>query len=507
MNSVRKSLVYATSDRYFALAVNFSLLAVISRLLTPSEIGISVTGSAVVGVAVSLREFASTAFLIQRVNLSNEDVRAAFTVLLTLTFLISGSLCILAPLIANAYGQDGLAQYLFIIAAGILAEVVAAPAVALMRRDMAFGHVALVNVVTTATSAGATITLAILGFSYMSFAWAWLVSAVLGSVLALSLRRQFWILKPVFSNWGDVLAFGSYNGLNAMLARMYDQVPYLILGRVVSFDASALFNRTLAVAQLPDRLFVGGVLSVVFPAFSSEFRSGRDLKKAYLNALTFVTAVHWPALTLVAMLAHPAVMFLYGDQWLQIVPLVRIAAIASLFSFSFGLNYAVLVSVGAIHEAFLRSLIVWPVSALMLVATAPFGLQYMALSLLVAIPFQAFISLLFVRRHIRMSWWDFVLSLWKSGAATIGSAVGPAAIAVAYGPSEIGPVAAIAAGGLSGLGWLVAIWLVRHPVVHEIGHVAGFFGRLFRRTAKPTRVLPPLPQVAGRQPLEGTATK
>ncbi|TIV71696.1 MAG: sugar transporter, partial [Mesorhizobium sp.] len=60
MNSVRRALIYTTADRYFGLAVNFGLTMVVSRLLTPSEIGISVTGSAVVGLALSLREFSST---------------------------------------------------------------------------------------------------------------------------------------------------------------------------------------------------------------------------------------------------------------------------------------------------------------------------------------------------------------------------------------------------------------------------------------------------------------
>lgn len=480
MNSVRKALVYTAADRYFGLAVNFGLMMAVSRLLTPSEIGISVTGSAVVGLALSLREFSSTSFIVQRANLSNEDVRAAFTVMLALTSLISGVLFLCAPLIAHGYGEDGLVPYLRLISVAILVEVIAAPTVALMRREMAFGQVALVNVATVASSACTAIMLAAFGFSYMSFAVAWFVSAIFGGVLALSLRRQFWILRPLFSNWGVVLAFGSYNGLIAMLARIYDQVPYLVLGRVLSFDAAGLLNRTLTVAQLPDKIFLASSISVVFSRFSSEARSGGDLKTHYLNALTYTTVVHWPALCVLAILAHPIVVFLYGEQWLEIVPLVRIAAVAALFSFSFGLNYCVLMAVGAIREAFLRSLIIWPVSALMLLVAAPFGLYSMALSLLVAVPFQALVSLLILRRHIRMTWPEFALSLWKSAAVTIGSIVGPAAIAVAYYPSQVGLAAAVPAALLSGFGWALAIWLIKHPAIHELGHATEFFTRILQ---------------------------
>jgi len=504
MNSVRKALVYTTADRYFGLAVNFGLTMAVSRLLTPSEIGISVTGSAIVGLALSLREFSSTAFIVQRRNLSREDVRAAFTVMLALTSLISGGLLLFAPSIAHAYGEDGLEPYLRLVSAAILIEVVAAPVLALMRREMAFGQVALVNIAIAVSSAATIVTLTVLGYSYMSFAVAWFVSAACGGILALALRREFWFLKPLFSNWRGVIAFGYYSGLVAMLARMFDQIPYLVLGRFFSFDAAGLFNRTLSVAQLPDKIFLASSISVVFSRFSSEARNGGNLKAHYLTALTYTTVVHWPALGVLAIMARPIVTFIYGPQWLEIVPLVQIAAIAAFFSFSNALNYNALMAVGAVRDAFLRSLIVWPICALLLLAAAPFGLRGMVLSLLLTIPFQALVSQLFIRRHINMTWVEFALALWKSAAVTVGSAVGPAAVTLACYPSRIGLAAAIVAAALSALGWAASIWLVRHPAIHELAHAAEFFAQLFRRAVKPERALP---QAATQQSAQGIGTK
>ncbi|TPI81975.1 oligosaccharide flippase family protein [Mesorhizobium sp. B2-8-9] len=503
MNSVRKALVYTAADRYFGLAVNFGLMIAVSRLLTPREIGISVTGSAVVGLVLSLREFSSTSFIVQRPNLSKDDLRAVFTVMLALTLQISIFLFVSAPLIARMYGESGLVPYLRLISAAILVEVVAAPITALMRREMAFGQAALVNMAMAGSGALTAITLAAFGFSYMSFSVAWFVSAVVGGVLALSLRRQFWILRPLFRNWKGVLVFGSYNGLIAMLARMYDQVPYLVLGRVLSFSAAGLFNRALTVAQLPDKIFLASSIAVVFSKFSSEARDGGNLKASYLAALSYTTVVHWPALCVLAILAHPIVVFLYGEQWLEIVPLIQIAAVAGLFSFSFGLNYCVLMAVGAIREAFLRSLIVWPISALMLLAAAPFGMHRMALSLLVAVPFQAFVSLVILRRHIRMTWLEFTLSLWKSAAVTVGSAVGPAVVALTCYPLQINMVAATIAAALSGIGWVLSVWLFKHSAIAELNHAVKFVALTIARRRQTSSSL--LAVIEGNQPAAGQA--
>jgi O-antigen/teichoic acid export membrane protein len=501
MNSVRKALLYTTADRYFSLVANFILMMIVSRILTPAEIGISVTGSAIVALALSLREFSSTSYIVQRRDLSREDVRATFTMMFALTSLISAALFLFAPPIAHIYGEEGLSPYLRLVSVAILVEVIAAPVLGLMRREMAFGHVALVGITVAVFNAASVVALTLLGYSYMSFAMAWLVSAVSGCVLALALRGEFWILKPLFSNWRGVFVFGAYNGLIATLARLYDQIPYLVLGRFFSFDAVGLFNRTLSVAQLPDKVFLASSIAVVFSRFSSEARNGGDLKGQYLAALTYTTVVHWPALAVLAILAYPIVSILYGAQWLEIVPLVQIAAISAFFSFSFALNYNALMAVGAIRDAFIRSLIVWPVCALSLLAAAPFGLRGMVLSLLVTMPFQALVSHLFVRRHIALTWLDLAQALWKSCAVTLASAAGPAAVAIASHPAHIGPAGAAIAITLSALGWVTSIWLLKHPARRELGMAAAYLVRPFLGAIARRRALPSLPRAVAQPPI------
>ena len=69
MTGVKRALLLSTGERYFALASNFIVTAIVSRLLTPSEIGVSVIGMAIVGLAMAGREFASPNFLIQHRDL------------------------------------------------------------------------------------------------------------------------------------------------------------------------------------------------------------------------------------------------------------------------------------------------------------------------------------------------------------------------------------------------------------------------------------------------------
>lgn len=73
--SVKRALLMSTGERYVLLVSNFATAAVVSRILTPEEIGVSVIGMAILAIIMSVREFASSGFLIQRQELSREDIR------------------------------------------------------------------------------------------------------------------------------------------------------------------------------------------------------------------------------------------------------------------------------------------------------------------------------------------------------------------------------------------------------------------------------------------------
>ncbi|MFZ1106332.1 MAG: oligosaccharide flippase family protein [Hyphomicrobiaceae bacterium] len=466
---VRRALVVSTSERYFNMAVTFATTLVVSRFLTPAEIGIWAIGLAAATAILAAREFTSGAFLIQRRNLAQEEVRGAFTVMLAMSAALAAVLALGAPAIAALYGEPRLVSYLRVAALAVLLEAIGAPLAALMRRDMAFTHLAVVNTVGVAVFSGVTITLAALGFSYMSFAWGWAAGAGLTSALAVYLRPDLWVFKPVLRHWRGILEFGAYNGPNVFLYRLYEAIPTMVLGRVLSFDAAGLYNRTLLVCQLPDRIVLGGAVPVILPALAAEVRAGGNLGASYVRAISFITAVQWPALVVLAILAHPVVLVVLGGQWLSVVPLVQVVALASLLSFTGELTYPVLVSLGAMRDLLRRALIAWPLSALVIAGASTFGLMAAALSFFVIVPFQAYVSLCFVRRHVPVPWRALAGACGRSAVVTLCSAAGPLCVVAALGFRFDMPVlAALLAGALAAAGWLAGVWLTRHPLMHEL---------------------------------------
>ncbi|WP_269930498.1 oligosaccharide flippase family protein [Aminobacter sp. HY435] len=487
MSVVRRALLLSTSERYIVLGSNFLTIAIVSRILTPAEIGVSVIGMAIVGFASSVREFASTSFLIQHKELARSDIQSAFTVMLIFTLVTAGALAVLAPHFAAAYEQQGLSPYLRVIALSMLIDLFPGLVATLMRREMAFGKVAVINISGAIVGMVVTIGLAHNGFSYMSFAGAWLATSCITALLALAIRWQPWIFRPTLRHWRRMVEFGGYNGVTALLAKAYEMVPYLLLGWFLTPQAAALFNRSMMICQLPDRLVLSGAISVVLPAFSAAVRDGKDVKQPYLNALALITALLWPVLLVIAVLAHPIVEVLLGRQWLETVPLIRIIAVASLFAFSCEMNYPVMVSLGAIRDVCIRALISFPASAAMVAAAVYFGgLEAAAWSMMVVIPFQAFVSLTFLRHRLGLEWGEIASALGRSAVVALASIAGPiGVVGLTDFNFALSLGAAIVAAILAAVGWLIAMSMTRHPLLDEIVLVIP----ILRRVARPAPAL------------------
>jgi O-antigen/teichoic acid export membrane protein len=474
MTAVRRALLLSTADRYFTFASNFAVAAAVSRILTPAEIGVSVVGMAILGIALSVREFASSTFLIQREVLTREDIRASSTVMLVLTALIVAVLLAATPALVRAYGEERLGAYFHIVCASLFLDLIAIQIVSLLRREMAYVRIVIIDLAGAVVGALTTIVLALSGFSYMSFAWAWLATSVVAGVISLAVHPQPWIFKPCFSHWHGVVRFGGYNGGIALLYKVYDTVPYMLFGWILSPQAAAIFSRSLMICQLPNKLILGGAMSVILPAFSEQAREGRSLKEPYLHALEIITALYWPAFLVLAVMAEPVVQVVLGGQWHEVAPLVRVIAIASLFSFSFEVNYPVMVAMGAIRQSFFRALATFPASAAILIgAILVGGLHMAAWSTLFIIPFQAVVSMSFVKHRLGISHFDVLLALWKSGVAALASAAGPLCIALALGADwRLSFGHAVVAGAAALTGWLVGLKVTKHPLLEEVAHVA-----------------------------------
>jgi O-antigen/teichoic acid export membrane protein len=467
MNRLHRSIFFSAIERYGSAFLFLFSTAVLSRLLTPAEFGIYAVIIALTAVATACsQEFGGANYLIQKQILSKQDVRTAFTITFCMSALLGVVFFELRDAVASFYSEAGLKTGIAVFAAGFLLIPFSATTTALLRREMAFDVLAWCNLSAAFIGTVTSVLLAALGWSYLAV----LIGSVAGQaalvILLITCRRNPRVFVPCLKGWRDVVGFGAYSSAAVIINVIHDSSPQLILGRVLDFTAVGLYGRGAGAPQLFDKIFLGVLGPVIMPAISAQTRAGADLKRLYLQAVELLTAVQWPFLTFMALMADPIIRIWFGTGWIEVVPLVRMLCLASLSLFAACLTYPVLVAAGRVRDTLTSSLISLPPSLLAVFTASFFGVRAVAASAFLTLPFQAAVAIYFISRRLSFSSTDLIRATLRSGIVTGCSCVGVMVTVAINGFSFTLPALGLIIAAITGAtGWWVGLAITRHPLL------------------------------------------
>jgi O-antigen/teichoic acid export membrane protein len=317
-------------------------------------------------------------------------------------------------------------------------------------------------------TAAVSIELARRGYSYMAPVIGVVCGNAATAIGLLSLRRNWSIFRLSLLGYAEVLRFGAYSSGVVLVNVAYNLSPQLILARVLGFDAAGMYSRASSMTQVFDRLITQVMNPVIGPTLVAHSHDGGDLKKAYLQTIELITALQWPFLTFLALLAKPIILVWLGPSWSEVAPLIRMLCLASLSLFASCLTYPMLMTVGRVKDTLTASLISLPPSLALLMFASFFGIEAVAASAFLTMPLQAAVANYFVARQIRMAPMDLVNALLKSGLVTLCSVTGAATGLALSQYGQMTPLAELGvAAMLAGTAWVGGLLITRHPLLEH----------------------------------------
>lgn len=474
MNSVQRSVLFSAVDRYAGLVLFFFSTAVLSRLLTPGEFGVFAVVNALTAViAAAFQEFGGANYLLQKHELSRVTIRTAFTIGCAISLAVGLSLLAAADVVSQLFGQDSIRRGIEVSALNLLLLPVSGTLIALFRRDMLFGTLALCNLASNMAVALVSIGLAILKFSYMAPIWGSVAGSVVLTTMLLISYRDFSVLRPSLFEYRDVLKFGLFSSGVGAINIFYNLAPQLFLAKILDFTAVGLYSRAINLTQVFDRLVTQVLNPIIMPAIVERRAAGADLKGVYLDAVQLLSAVQWPFLTFVAIMARPIVLIWLGEAWLDVVPLVRILCLANLALFAACLTYPVFLAVGRVRDALVSSFISLPPSLLALLCASFFGVEAVAACALLTLPFQAAVAIYYLSRHLALRPGEFGRALLKSGVVTVATASGATTCAVLIEAGALNVIVGLgSAFVVAAFCWWLGLIVTRHPLLHQLRQTA-----------------------------------
>jgi O-antigen/teichoic acid export membrane protein len=407
---------------------------VLARLLSPSDFGIASLGMLFVFLILPLLDVGIAQALVRgkEAELAQRALTAFWLVAL-LGLLFYAAIFVAADYLAAFFGRSEIAPMLRVICLAVPIYAASRIPSALLEREFRFGSKGLVEVVASVGYVGCAIALALLGFGFWSLVIASLARWVIVSLGAIAIAR--WRPGLVFDATVamHLISYARYLMAGSLLRLAYSNLDNLVVGRVVGMTGLGFYAMAYNLGNL-----AGGQVSeplgrVLFPSYSRLIEDRERVRvtvlltlryaSLFISPVTFVGVVMMPELV-------PAVL---GPRW---TPIVFSLQVLMFYGWARALApvYWALMLAADLGKASMRVNFVG--LAVAVVAAMPVAYRFGYQGVAVLFSLLELIRLVDLgwqtNRHLHLSGWQQVKSIWPGVAAGAAGASAAAVVQFAW---------------------------------------------------------------------------
>lgn len=321
-----KGATFALMNTALRLGLSLVSTAALARLLAPRDFGLIAMTSVFAEFIALLGNFGLFNILVQKPRLYRTQLDTAFW----LALMIGSILGLLAFSFASAaawfFGEPEITPLIRVLSIAAVMLQLEAVHSAVLNRTMRFDLVVLCQLISVVVRTCTTIAFAYAGYGV----WSFVAGTLIGQFVSLSM---FYFAAPLFPRFRfRPLSLKSY--VKPALSYFGSGILFYINSYL---DSSVVARRLGAVEvayyqngrQLADELRVRllpALQSVLFPAFSALQDDAKRLQAACVRASEMFTLLYYPLGIGLAAVAPDAVLLLFGEKWLPMVPILQVLA-------------------------------------------------------------------------------------------------------------------------------------------------------------------------------------
>lgn len=360
MKDIGKKGVSAVKWGAISTVARFSLQliaqVVMARILGPETYGLFGMGLVVYTLCMFLANFGLAWSLIQKAELSEEDIRFTITWQVMAGLIGTLTLYLGSHWIAAYFREPRVESVVSWLSLACVISAAATPTNNLLQRDLNFRATGAIQVGSYAAGYLLVgIPVALLYQSVYALVAAWLTQATVALIANFSVRPHS--LKPLFWYAGakGMLKTGGTVFYTNVCNWLLNNLDRLLIGRLLNAHAVGVYTAGYNLANMPNTLLLGALQPAFLSAGARLQEEPGRLKRAYLEVVSTVFVLITPAFALLAYLARDLIGVLYGNKWSDAAPVLTILFAAMPAYVLWGLSTPVLWNTGRkSYEALLQ---------------------------------------------------------------------------------------------------------------------------------------------------------
>ena len=326
--------------------IQFIVMLILARLLSPAEFGIIGMLSLFIALGSSIVDSGFGSALVQRKEITEADKSSVFYFNAAMGALMALIISLAAPWIARFYLEPVLLPLTRLMALNLFIGSFGVVQLALLTRTLDFRTVFKAGIVAIVISGTLAVWMAWRGYGVWSLA----AQSVVYTTVSTGLICAFCPWKPALrfrtESLRSLYGFGSRMLAAGLLNTFFDRIQLAVIGKAFSAAALGFYTRAFGTQQFPVSLLSAVINRVTFPTFSQLSHNRDLLRPAFRRALVSFMVLTLPMMFGMAVVSRPLVLVLFGAKWLPCVPYLRVLSIAGALYPMHVMNLEVAIAVG-----------------------------------------------------------------------------------------------------------------------------------------------------------------
>lgn len=350
------------------------VMLIMARLLTPADYGLVGMLTVFLAVANCLIDGGFGNALVRKQDRSQLDCSTVFYFNLGMSIVLYIVLYVSAPYIADFYDEPQLIAIARVIGVTLIINAFGAIQGVLKSAELDFKIIAKVSIVNAVFTGCVGIYLAWQGYGVWSLVYSTLVGAFSSAILSWIVFR--WRPSFLFSlcSFKEFFGYGFKLAISGLLDTMYKNIYQLVIGKVYSATDLGYYTRAYNFSTFPSSNITSVISRVTFPLLCKIKNDDIRLEMVYRKILRLSAYIVFPLMVGLAIVAHPMIVVLIGEQWSFSATLLSIICLYMMWYPVHAINLSLLQAKGR-SDLFLRLEIIKKInSIIMLCVTVPIGI-------------------------------------------------------------------------------------------------------------------------------------
>jgi O-antigen/teichoic acid export membrane protein len=370
--SVRGGIVALVAESA-DFAIRLGSVAVLARLLVPEYFGLLSMVTAFTSIADRFKDLGLSIATIQKKEITHEQVSTLFWLNAAVGFLMMILVIGLAYPLSLFYSDARLIPITAAIAISFPLSAMAVQHQALLRRQMKFTELAVVQIGSSLLSLALAIVMALKGFGY----WALVAREVSRSVF---MATGSWFCMPWVparpsrqAGVGSMLKFGGNVTASNLVWLLCSSLDQVLIGKLFGAASLGIYRQGFQLILAPINQLSFPVQTVGESALSRLQHDPEKYRCYYRKLLSILSLFTMPLVVFLAVYAGPFIRFALGERWIGATPIFQVLAIAALLRPAAATAAGVMLTCGHSRKFFWLGVISSVAPVLGFVAGIPWG--------------------------------------------------------------------------------------------------------------------------------------